>query len=67
MNSQGTTCSLFTIYDSCDIGTVFSYWSMLFLYLAAHHQHKWEGGKGRKEKEKGIGGREERHKREITC
>lgn len=66
MNSQGATCSLFTIYMTCDIAIVVSYWSMLFLYLAAHHQHKWEGGKGRKEKEKGIGGREERHKREIT-
>lgn len=66
-NSQGTTCSLFAIYDSCDIGIVVSYRSLFFflLYLAttAHHQIKQyqERQEGeRKRQEDRVYGKEEK-------
>ena len=55
MNSQGTTCSLFAIYDSCDIGIAVSYRSLFFLssvpsYYCSPLNQTVSGKTGRREK-----------------
>lgn len=81
MNSQGTTCSLFTIYDSCDIGIVVSICSIFFSVLSCsppkqtERQKRQEGerkrkitGEGRRGKtRKRILKRRKTKKKEITC
>lgn len=57
MNSQVTTCSLFTIYVTfVTLEQWFPIVSWFFLYLASHHQNKWEGKKGWKERKIEMGG-----------
>lgn len=83
MNSQGTTCSLFTIYDSCDIGIVVSICSIFFFFSVlscsppkqTERQKRQEGerkrkitGEGRRGKtRKRILKRRKTKKKEITC
>lgn len=66
MNSQGTTCSLFTIYDSCDIGIVVSICSIFFFFctqlLTTKTNRKTEKAGRREKKKDNWGGKKGKNK-----
>lgn len=64
MNSQGTTCSLFTIYMTLvTLEEQFHIVACFFPYLAAHHQNKQEGKKERERVGREVGGTKEKRER----